>query len=365
MVLVVSLLAACGGQADPSLTGETDSVSLEVEDSLGDEQVATACVLLAGDGPDGRFAREDESLLASAFEDAGIDHKIVNAKGDVDRFNSLANELIGSSCFVLFMASPDSAAGVAVIAKAQERGIPVVDYENLTLGGGADYYLGFDLVSVGVTQGLALIDCFPPRIRKPKIVYLNGSPTDANATLLKFGYAGVLEGGEGKKAGVVVVDDQSVPDWVDAKVADIIKLIWARADNKVDGLVAASDSLAIAAIESLPSQGENLQVVGQGATVSGLQSLIDGTLCATVYKPVSDLASGASEIASAILREGFYETPDTLTDIATGVAIPAKLILARKVGPAQVPELLLDGFISVAEICDAKREAACQELGIT
>lgn len=377
--LVTSLLlvAGCGGEtttdADSAALDQNasgDSTQIENGGAAGESSldsaapISEACVLFAGDGPDSRFAREDQEALAQAFEDAGLSHRVVNAKGDLARFNELANELIGGNCFVLFMASPDSTTGVAVIAKAQERGIPVVDYENLTLGGGADYYLGFDLVSVGVTQGQAILECLPPKVRKPKLVYLNGSPTDANSTLLKLGYASVLEGVEGKKAGVVIVDDQSVPDWGDENVADIVKLVWARADGKIDGLVAASDSLAIASLSSLPAQNRKLAVVGQGATTAGMQSLIDGKLCASVYKPVRDLARGAAEMATAIRDEGVFETQDTLVDIATSVPIPAKLILARKLAPSGVKEVLSEVGIPASEVCDAERQAACAALGI-
>lgn len=374
LVIAGLFLASCGGgvatsdpgsaqiRADDSKEGGSAEMAGEVK--AQEVPGATACVLFAGDGPDGRFAREDEPLLVSAFEAAGLPHKIINAKDDVEKFNSLANELISGTCFVLFMSSPDSSTGVGVIAKAQERGLPVVDYENLTLGGGADYHLGFDLVSVGVTQGQALINCLPPKVRKPKVVYLNGSPTDVNATLLKLGYASVLEGAEGKKAGVVIIDDQSVPDWVDANVADIVRLVWGRAEGKVDGLIAADDNIAIAAVESLPKSNSRLAVVGQGATIAGLQALVDGRLCASVYKPVRDLAAGAVEVAVAIRDRGLYETDDTLTDIATNVPIAAKLIPARKLGPSDVKEVLSQAGISVIEVCSGQRQTACEQLGI-
>jgi D-xylose transport system substrate-binding protein len=378
-VLSGLLLASCGNQAT-SLDGEesatdelslTDSSDVSAEEILDSETGAKACVLFYGDGPDDRFAREDERLLASAFTSAGLRHQIANAKGDIEQFNLLANEFIGGDCFVLFMASPDSSTGVAVIAKAQERGIPVIDYENLTLGGGADYHLGFDLVSVGVAQGEAMLECLPSKVRNPKIVYLNGSPTDVNATLLKLGYASVLEGAAGKKAKVKIVDDQSVPDWGDDLVADIVALVWARADEKINGLVAASDGLAIAALASVPgnkatSTGNNLDlaVVGQGATVAGLQALVDGTLCATVYKPVKDLAKGAAEMALAIRDEGSFDTDDTLIDIATSVPIPAKLILVRKITAPDVREVLIDSGVLVSEVCGGERRVPCEALGI-
>ena len=355
-------VAGCGqGEASAPVVENEEALS-EVASNSVEEVAPAACVLFADDGPDSRFINEDEPRLQSAFAQSGIELRLLNAKGDSSRFTEMANELISGSCLVLFMTSPDSATGVA---RAQERGVPVVDYENLTLGGGADYHLGFDLVSVGVEQGRALLECLPDETKRPRVVYLNGSPTDVNATLLKLGYAEILEGTEGKKARVSIIDDQSVPDWAEGEVADIVKLVWARRDNNVDGLVAASDSIAIAALDSLPNQVAPPVVVAQGATLGGLQAVIDGRLCATVIKPVSQLALGAVDMATQIRDTGFFETEDSLIDIATNVPVPARLVTARVVKLDQVAEVARETAISSTQLCGEERQEACAKLGLS
>lgn len=356
--------AGCAGEEVSAPVVENEAAIIEEVTSEPAGVEPAACVLFADDGPDNRFVKEDEPSLKAAFAEAGVELRLVNAKGDASEFTRLANELIAGSCTVLFMTSPDSSTGVAVIAKAQERGVPVVDYENLTLGGGADYHLGFDQVAVGVEQGRVLLECIPKEVKRPRVVYLNGAPTDVNATLLKLGYSEIIEGTEGKKARLSVIDDQSVPGWDESEVADIVKLVWARRDNKVDGLVAASDGIAIAAIEALPKGSSEVAIVAQGATLSGLQAVLDGRLCATVFKPVSELANGAVEIATQIQNTGIYETEDSLVDIATNVPVPAKLVGAKVIRREQVGEVLPNSAISPSELCDEKRQEACQELGI-
>jgi D-xylose transport system substrate-binding protein len=196
------------------------------------------------------------------------------------------------------------------------------------------------------------------------VVYLNGSPTDVNATLLKLGYAEILEGTEGKKARISIIDDQSVPDWAENEVADIVKLVWARRDNQVDGLIAASDGIAIAALDSLPNDAKPPVVVAQGATLGGLQAVIDARLCATVFKPVSELALGAVEIATQIQNTGVFETDDSLIDIATNVPVPALLVPARVVKAEQVAQVAGETGISITRLCGEERKEACQALGL-
>jgi ABC-type xylose transport system, periplasmic component len=91
---------------------------------------------------------------------------------------------------VLVITDLDAGSGTAVIKKAQAAGVPVIDYDRLTLGGGAQYYVSFDNVAVGKLQGQGLQKCMTDK-QAPKgaiVAELNGSPDDNNATLFAQGY---------------------------------------------------------------------------------------------------------------------------------------------------------------------------------
>ena len=59
----------------------------------------------------------------------------------------------------------DSESGAACLQKAADAGIPSIDYDRLTLGGGASYYVSFDNVVVGQLMGEGLGD-LPRRCRQ-------------------------------------------------------------------------------------------------------------------------------------------------------------------------------------------------------
>ena len=82
------------------------------------------------------------------------------------------------------------------------------------------------------------------------IAVLNGSPTDNNATLFKNGYDSVINP-KFVSGDWTEVDDQSVPDWDNQKALTIFEQILQKADNKVDGVLAANDGLGNAAISAL------------------------------------------------------------------------------------------------------------------
>ena len=67
--------------------------------------------------------------------------------------------MIAAGVKVLMIVNLDSDTGAAVIKKAAAAGIPVIDYDRLTLGGGATYYVSFDNVAVGTAIGEGLVKC--------------------------------------------------------------------------------------------------------------------------------------------------------------------------------------------------------------
>ena len=68
------------------------------------------------------------------------------------------------------------------------------------------------------------------------------------------------------------------------------------AGGKVDGVAAANDSLANAAITILGNRGlHGVPVTGQDATVAGIQNMLAGDQCMSVYKPVQLEANAAAQ----------------------------------------------------------------------
>ena len=69
-------------------------------------------------------------------------------------------------------------------------------------------------------------------------------------------------------------------------------------------MLAANDGLGNAAIAVLKRNGLNgkVPVTGQDATVQGLQNILAGDQCMTVYKAIKQEADGASELAIALAK---------------------------------------------------------------
>ena len=104
------------------------------------------------------------------------------------------------------------------------------------------------------------------------------------------------------------VDDQSVPDWDNQKALTIFEQMLQKADNKIDGVLAANDGLGNAAISAIKQRKlDQIPVTGQDATLQGIQNIVAGDQCMTVYKAIKKEADAAAKLAIALAKG---ETPD-------------------------------------------------------
>jgi D-xylose transport system substrate-binding protein len=354
-VLAMSGLAACGDDDDDGGDGGAAS-------NGGDKP--KVAVLLPDSQSSVRWETVDRPFLQKSFEAAGVDADIQNAEGDKSTQQQQAEQAITNGAKVILLVNLDSGSGAAIAANAKSQGVKVIDYDRLTLDTDAnDYYVSFDNEQVGKLQGEGLVDCVGDK-QGARIAVLNGSPTDNNATLFKNGYDSVInpkfDSGEW-----VEVDDQSVPDWDNQQALTIFEQILQKADNKVDGVLAANDGLGNAAISALKQRKlPQIPVTGQDATLEGIQNIVNGDQCMTVYKAIEKEAQAAADLAIA-LAKGETPTAET-TPIDNGThEVPSVLLDPVSVNKDNISEYLGNpDFPTKKDICAGKVQAKCEELGL-
>ncbi len=332
----------------------------------GGGQADKVAVLLPDSKSSVRWETVDRPFLKQAFDAAGVPVEIQNAEGDKSTQQQQAEQAITNGAKVLLLVNLDSGSGAAIAANAKSQGVKVIDYDRLTLDTDAtDYYVSFDNEKVGQLQGQGLVDCIEEAgVEKPAIAVLNGSPTDNNATLFKNGYDSVInpkfEAGEWTE-----VDDQSVPDWDNQRALTIFEQMLQKADNKIDGVLAANDGLGNAAISALKQRKlDQIPVTGQDATLQGVQNIVAGDQCMTVYKAIKKEADAASKLAIALAKG---ETPqEQTTPIDNGTKeVPSVLLEPVAVTKDNIKEYLGEpDFPKQEEICTGKLQSKCQELGL-
>jgi D-xylose transport system substrate-binding protein len=346
------ILAACGGGDDG---GDEASGAGGKTPKVG--------VILPDTKSSARWENNDKPLLEEAFKAAGVEYDIQNAQGDKTQFQTIADQMITGGANVLMIVNLDSGTGKAVLDKAKSQGVATIDYDRLTLNGGAQYYVSFDNVAVGTLQGEGLAKCLEEKGKSSaNIVYLNGSPTDNNATLFKQGYDGVLS----KMSQYKKVDDQSVPDWDNQQAGTIFEQMYTKADGKIDGVLAANDGLGNAVIAILKKNNANgeVPVTGQDATVQGLQNILNGDQCMTVYKAIKKEADAAAALAVALAKGEQGSAPDTVKDPESGADVPSVLLEPQAITIDNVNDVVADGYVTKEELCAGEFAAKCTEAGV-
>ncbi len=348
------LLAACGGGDDGGDGGGQ---------AQGGGKTPKIGVILPDTKSSARWETADKRYLEEAFKSAGVEYDIQNAQGDKTQFQTIADQMITGGATVLMIVNLDSGTGKAVLDKAKAQGVATIDYDRLTLNGGAQYYVSFDNVAVGTLQGEGLARCLEENGKTSgNIVYLNGSPTDNNATLFKQGYDGVLS----KAAQYKKVADQSVPDWDNQQAGTIFEQMYTQAGGEIDGVLAANDGLGNAAIAILKKNNANgdVPVTGQDATVQGLQNILAGDQCMTVYKAVKKEADAAAALAIGLAKGEKPPAPDTVKDPESGADVPAVLLEPVAITFDNVKDVVADGYVTKEELCTGAFAAKCTEAGI-
>ena len=316
-------------------------------------------VILPDAASSARWETSDRTFLTAAFKAANVTVDIQNANGDVAAFQTIADQMLTAGVKVLIMVNLDSASAKAVQDKAKKQGVPTIDYDRLTLNGSESYYVSFDNVAVGKLQGHGIVSCLAGMHKKTaRIVYLNGSPTDNNATLFKQGYDSVLRPLIKAKK-YTLVDDTSVPGWDNAKGQTIFEQQLSKAGGKLDAVVAANEGLGLAAVAILKKNKLNGKVCvsGQDASVDGLRAILTGDLSNTVYKGIKAEANAAATLAVALLKGKPATTAKARVNNGT-VNVPSVLLVPVGITKANVKVVIADGFQKRADVCKGI-EALC------
>ncbi|MFC5179513.1 sugar ABC transporter substrate-binding protein [Nocardioides taihuensis] len=360
--MAFSALAACGGDDDTSSDGSSDGSSAAAAGKVG--------VILPDETTSPRWEANDRPSLQKAFDDAGVESTIQNAGGDVAKFGEICDSMINEGVTVMMIVNLDSESGKACLSKAADAGVQTIDYDRLTLGGGASYYVSFDNVQVGALMGTGLIDCLDQAGKtQANIIYINGDPTDNNAALFKSGYEQALKD-KIDSGDYTLVGDQS-GFWDATKAGDAYEQLYTQNNGKIDGVVSANDTMAGGIIARMKDNGTagTVPVTGQDASVEGLQNILAGYQCGTVYKNTDLEAQAASDLAIALINGDTAAAEalatGTVTDTETNQEVPSALATPEWITADSVQKVIDDGFASAADICVDEYAKDCQKYNIS
>jgi D-xylose transport system substrate-binding protein len=320
-----------------------------------------------------RYVEFDAPDITKSLEAAGLSSSqivVQNALGvDATELTDAQTDITNGAT-VLLMDPLDSGVGASIESYAKAHGVPVIDYDRLTLGGSRSYYVSFNNVQVGKLIGQGFVSCVSAwHVKKPQVVVMHGAATDNNATLFAQGYDAVISPYFKSKKWVEVT--KTADTW-DPPTAETEFQEAYTAHPNINSAVIPNDETGapiITYLQSLHVAPKTFPTTGQDATATGLDNVLSGYQCGTVYKPIYLEAEAATALA-IYLRAG-VKPPSSLvngktTDTTTGTSVPSVLLVPEWVTPKNMNATIIkDNFVPASQLCAGAYAADCTAAGIT
>jgi D-xylose transport system substrate-binding protein len=356
---LATITAGCGSDDDNSKSaGTTASSSGE----------GAKIALLLPENKTARYENQDKPFFTAKVKELCPDCEVIyeNATQDAAKQQQQAEAVITRGAKVLVLDAVDVASAGSIVNRARQAKIPVLSYGRLVADAPLDYYVSIDPFKVGQQQAQVQLDALKAAGKtNPRIVMINGSPTDSNSAPYKKGAEEIYKSG-----GAKIVKSYDTPDWSPDKAQqEMEQTITSLGKSGFDAIYVANDGMAGGAIAALKSAGmdpDKLFVTGQDAEVTGIQRILKGEQLMTVYQPLKEIAGKSAEIA---------------VPLAQGKPVPAGIATSKTDnGAGQVPSVLVptlsidkdnindtvikDGFLKAADVCTSAYASACEDAGI-
>ena len=351
--LALTGLSACGDDDDGGGGG-------------GGEGAAIA--LLLPETKTTRYEEQDRPNFERRVKELCKDCEVIysNANQDPAKQQQQAEAAITQGAKVIVMSSVDVKSAAGIVQRAKQSDVAVIAYGRLIPDADIDYYVSIDPFKVGQQQAEFQMNA----VKKaggsaPKVVMINGAPTDSNAKPYKDGAMDVLE-----KQGADVVKSFDTPDWSPDKAQqEMEQSITSLGNDGFDAVYVANDGMAGGAIAALKGGGiepSGRFVTGQDAELAGIQRILSGEQLMTVYQPIIQIAETAAELAVPI-AQGKTPPADAAPEKVDNGAkqVPSALLDTIAIDKNNIDSTVVkDGFLDVGEICTGAYAQACKKAGL-
>lgn len=265
---------------------------------------------------------------------------VETAEGDDELQLQQAAKLLDSGVSVLVLVAHDTDKAARIVTAAKARHVPVLAYERPVRNADVDFFVGTNPEVIGELQAASLARLAP----KGNYVLIGGSPTDANAKILREGQLRVLQPMIDRKD-IRIVADSWTKDWEPTAAYAAMSGAVDATNGDIAAVVASNDGTAGGAIQALEEHqlAGKVLVSGQDADLAAIIRILKGTQTMTVYKPVRLQAQVAAEAAVGLAN-------GTPVKNAISIANGSKTVQAVFLRPVVVTKenvrqtVIVDGF---------------------
>jgi D-xylose transport system substrate-binding protein len=315
-----------------------------------------------------RYEEQDRPNFERRVKELCSDCEVIysNADQDAAKQQQQAEAAITKGAKVIVISAVDVASAGTIVQRAKQSDVAVIAYGRLIPDADIDYYVSIDPFKVGQQQAEVQMDALDQAgTNDPRVVMINGAPTDSNSKPYKDGASQVL-----KERGAEIVKSFDTPDWspdkaqqeMEASITDLGK-------DGFDAVYSANDGMAggaIAALKAASIDPESRFVTGQDAELAGIQRILAGEQLMTVYQPIIDIAETSAELAVPI-AQGKEPPADLAADeVDNGMKqVPSSLLDTFAVQTDNIDSTVVkEGFLKIGDICTGAYAEACKKAGL-
>lgn len=307
-----------------------------------------------------RWETKDRPFFIEAVKalDPSIEVLASNAEGDGTRQIAQGEAALAQGVKVIVVNTIQEGTAAPIVREAEKEGVKVIAYDGLIKGVIPAGYVSFNNLQVGELQAQYLIDHLPAGAN---IAVINGDQVCDACRAFKIGAHKVLDPlvAAGK---IKIVYETDTKDWLATNAQREVEQALTAQNDKVDGIVAANDTLAqgvIAALKGRKLEGKVL-VTGQDASDAAIQHILAGEQAMTVYKALQAQAGAAAKAAVALAKgqDASAIFPDKVkTETGEVAALLLKPVVVDK---SNIKDTVIkDGFTKKEDVCKGAAAAAC------
>jgi D-xylose transport system substrate-binding protein len=353
--LALLTVSACGDDDDDGGGGGGDGEGAKV-------------ALLLPETKTTRYEEQDRPNFTRRVKELCESCEVIYANADQDpaKQQQQAEAAITQGAKVIVISAVDVASAGAIVERAKQSDVSVIAYGRLIPDANIDYYVSIDPFKVGQQQAEVQMEAIKQDgMSNPRVVMINGAPTDSNSKPYKDGATEVLEG-----EGAQIVKSYDTPDWSpDRAQQQMEQTITSLGNDGFDAVYVANDGMAggaIAALKGAQIDPASRFVTGQDAELAGIQRILAGEQLMTVYQPIIDIAETSAELAVPI-AQGEEPPADLAKDKVDNGAkqVPSVLLDTIAIQPDNIQSTVVkEGFLDASDICTGKYAQYCKEAGV-
>ncbi|SEP22739.1 sugar ABC transporter substrate-binding protein [Propionispora vibrioides] len=285
VAMTALLTAGCSRQVAPALQGG--------DHTAGNAKFVVGYTNL--DDTDVICTSRKNSLMRYAQQDAGMEIRFADAKGNINKQLDQIDEFIAQKVNAIVILAVDSNEIIPGVKKANAAGIPVIALGN-QINGGEFTFIGVPNYDAGKIQGEFMRDRLPPKAR---ILYVQGTNGLYHATERWKGFKEALLD---KRPDIILLDSLSG----NYDRAEGLKLVenWIRIFPQFDAVIAANDQMAMGAIEALKMSGrlQGVMISGVDGIDDALQAINRGEMSQTLLQDTEGQGKVCYELLQSIAR---------------------------------------------------------------